>query len=229
MKPTVNIKGIRDGLLVTLGEGEWPELETALLEQMQQQAEFLKGASLTLEVGNKSINASEMGRLRDSLSDFGVSLRAVLSTSTLTENTAQSLGLATRISKPPPQRTQTRLREGGTTSGERAILIRRTLRSGVSLNHSGHVTLIGDVNPGAEIIATGSVIVWGRLKGVVHAGADGDKSTFVCALLLSPTQLRIAGEIAIPPKKRKRGNTQPEIAFLQDGQIIAEPWDIKPR
>ena len=66
------------------------------------------------------------------------------------------------------------------------------------------------------------MIVWGRLRGVVHAGAQGDEGALVCALELIPTQLRIAGEIAVSPKKTGKG--QPEVASLKDGNLIAEPW-----
>jgi septum site-determining protein MinC len=57
---------------------------------------------------------------------------------------------------------------------------------------------------------------------VVHAGAEGDEEAVVCALDLSPTQLRIAGQIALAPKRR--GKPQPEMARLKNGQVVAEPW-----
>jgi septum site-determining protein MinC len=109
--------------------------------------------------------------------------------------------------------------------GEQAVLVQRTLRSGYSLVFPGHVVIIGDVNPGAQVIAGGNVIVWGRMRGVVHAGADGDVEAVVCALDLTPTQLRIAEKIAIPPTRR--GKPQPEIASLKDDQVIAEQWNPK--
>jgi septum site-determining protein MinC len=117
-------------------------------------------------------------------------------------------------------------------TGESAMLVRRTLRSGFKLVQQGHVVVIGDVNPGAEIVATGSVVVWGRLRGVVHAGAEGDEHAVVCALNMAPTQLRIAGLIAIIPQRTPQGRggqreskIQPEMAFIQGGQVMAEPWN----
>ena len=97
------------------------------------------------------------------------------------------------------------------------------MRSGAKVTHEGSVVVLGDVNPGAEVVAGGSVIVWGRLRGVVHAGAGGDEKAVVCALELAPTQLRIAGEIAVSPKKQ--GKNQPEVARLKEGQLVAEPWE----
>jgi septum site-determining protein MinC len=143
------------------------------LEQLDQQAEFLRGARLALDVGNRILKAIDLGQLRDQLSERGLTLWAVLSGSPTTEQTAQTLGLATRIAKPPPERVVS----SAVTSlkgGEQAVLVRRTLRSGFSLKHPGHIIVIGDVNPGAEIVAGGDVLVWGHLRGLVHAGAEGD-------------------------------------------------------
>jgi septum site-determining protein MinC len=110
-------------------------------------------------------------------------------------------------------------------AGEQATLIHRTLRSGFSIKFPGHVVVIGDINPGAEIIAGGDVVVWGRLRGMVHAGADGNELAVVCALDLSPTQLRIANRIAVTPQRR--GKAQPEMVRIQNGQVQAVPWESK--
>ena len=77
------------------------------------------------------------------------------------------------------------------------------------------------------IIAGGNVIVWGRLRGVVHAGATGNKDAMVCALDLAPTQLRIADQIAVSPARR--GRPKPEIARIRNGQLTAEEWQTKQR
>lgn len=105
------------------------------------------------------------------------------------------------------------------------ILVHRTLRSGQIIQHPGHVVVIGDVNPGAEIIAGGDVVVWGRLRGIVHAGAAGNDGAVVCALSLAPLQLRIGHHIARAPEGREDLPQRPEIASVQDGEIVAEPWE----
>jgi septum site-determining protein MinC len=107
--------------------------------------------------------------------------------------------------------------------GTGGVLIKRTLRSGRTVRSTGHVVVIGDVNPGAEIIAYGDVVVWGKLRGIVHAGANGDESANVCALDLAPTQLRIAGYISIPPSGKRR-QPKPEMAHIVNGQIEAVAW-----
>lgn len=220
-QPLVQIKGIREGLLIILGEGDWSEVQTALLEQLELQKEFLKGARIALDVGNHILKAVDLGQLRNELSERELNLWAVMSNSPRTVDTAQTLGLATRISRPKPDRVVQPLNTT-LSSGEQAVVVQRTLRSGFSLKSPGHVVVIGDVNPGAEIIAGGNVIVWGRLLGMVHAGAEGDDTALVCALDLAPTQLRIASCIATTPKRK--GKPQPEIARVEDGQVVAEAW-----
>ena len=108
-----------------------------------------------------------------------------------------------------------------------AVLVRRTLRSGQTVRHTGHIVVIGDVNPGAEIIAGGDVVVWGRLRGTVHAGAGGDDDAVVCALVLAPTQLRIGSHIARSPGGEPGRRILPEVASVQGDQIVAKPWGEK--
>jgi septum site-determining protein MinC len=221
MQPTIEVKGIRDGILIILGEGRWEEVEATLLQHLDLQASFLQGARLALDVGNHVVKAAELGKLRNEISERGITLWAVISNSPVTEMTSQTLGLATRLSKPRPELTNAKI-ETKLQDGEQAILIQKTLRSGYSVQHKGHVIILGDVNPGAEIIASGNIIVWGRLRGLVHAGAEGNENCMVCALDLSPTQLRIAGHIAsTPPQKRL---IQPESARLVNGKVVSETW-----
>jgi len=220
MRPKVQFKGIREGLLVTLSDGEWSEIELALMEQVDAQADFLKGARLILNVENHVINAAALGKLRDQLSDKGLSIWAVLTNSPTTETNAQALGMATRIYQGPV--VQPKVSRNKDQDGDEAILVHRTLRSGASIKFDGHIIVIGDVNPGAEIIAGGNVVVWGKLRGMVHAGANGNPDAVVCALGLSPTQLRIGEKIAVSPSDG--GTMQPEKAFIRDDKVVAEPW-----
>lgn len=214
----IQIKGIRDGLLITLGDAPWPDLATAFVKNVDERSSFFQGARVALNVGENELRVAELSALRDQLSERGIALWAILSESPVTETTAQYLGLATRLSKPRP----VPIREVVELPEDAAKWVKGPLRSGVRILFDGNVVVMGDVNAGAEIIAGGSVIVWGRLRGVVHAGAQGDEKAVVCALELAPTQLRIAGEIAVSPKKQ--GKIHPEVACLKDGQLVAEPW-----
>src|SRR5205823_5759540 len=104
-----------------------------------------------------------------------------------------------------------------------AIFVSRTIRSGQVIRHHGHVTILGDVNAGSEIIAGGTVVVWGRLRGTVHAGAMGDRQAIICALELTPTQLRIADLIARTPEDS--AGRFPEVARIEGDRISVEVWE----
>ncbi len=97
-----------------------------------------------------------------------------------------------------------------------------SLRNGQRISIDGTVIIIGDINPGAEVVATGSIIVLGQLKGLAHAGCNGEQEAIVSALYMAPVQLRIAGEIVIFPDEKKNGNKPPEYAFVKDGTIFVE-------
>lgn len=217
----IEIKGIRDGILVEISSGNWKERERALLAHIRDNKQFFEGGRLALDVGNHKLNAEALSSLRNALADENITLWAVKSTSLITEQTAQNLGLAIRIRQSTgPQEGELPL---SSIEGDEAIFVRRTLRSGHKVKHPGHVIVLGDVNPGAEIIAGGNILVWGRLRGTVHAGAQGDQEAVVCALELTPTQLRIADKISISPSEE--GRQEPEIARLKEGQVVASAWD----
>lgn len=71
-------------------------------------------------------------------------------------------------------------------------VIKGMLRSGRRVDFEGSIVVLGDVNSGAEIVAEGNVIVLGKLRGFAHAGAKGNRSAFIAANEITPTQLRIA-------------------------------------
>ena len=98
-----------------------------------------------------------------------------------------------------------------------------TLRGGQTLHHIGNIIVVGDVNPGTELVATGDIVVFGRLLGVAHAGAQGDDSAKVYALQLQATQLRIASCIAVDDETTHVG-IKPEVAFVRDGRITIAPY-----
>ena len=216
----VQIKGIRDGLLATFMDAAWDEQHVALLAQIDERPAFFQGARLAMDLGSQILKVNDLVDLRDHLSERNVTLWAVVSESPTTEQTAQLLGLATRISKPRPEE-QRQFAEP--FAEDTALFVNKTLRSGTRVEFPGTVVVFGDVNPGAEIVAEGHVIVWGRVRGVIHAGAKGDRSAFICALDLSANQLRIADEVSAMLKPHK--DPKPEIASINsEGRLQAEIW-----
>lgn len=217
----VQIKGIRDGLLATFSDAAWEDQRIALLAQIDERPAFFQGARLAMDVGAQILKVNDLVDLRDHLSERNVNLWAVISELPTTEKTSQLLGLATRISKPRPEEQR---QFADTISDDTALFINKTLRSGTRVEYPGHIVVMGDVNPGAEIVAEGNVIVWGRVRGMIHAGAKGDRSAFICALDLSANQLRIADEVSAMLKPQK--DPKPEIASINsEGRLQAELWD----
>lgn len=109
--------------------------------------------------------------------------------------------------------------------GDRTLTLHRTLRSGASIRFDGDITVFGDVNPGAQLFASGNIVVLGTLKGMAHAGATGAEDSFIFGFDLQPTQLRIGRKIAIVPgKKPSKSGMSPDIARIEDGQIVIDPY-----
>ena len=104
------------------------------------------------------------------------------------------------------------------------LVVNRTIRSGQEIKSPGSVMICGNVNPGAQIIAGGSIDIRGACKGLVHAGAYGDASAFIVADQLMPTQIRIADRIAQPPENMKKPKCA-ERASIKNGKIVIEPME----
>jgi septum site-determining protein MinC len=246
----IRMKGTRKGLAIALEEGNWQELLHELDVRLDQASAFFRGSQVNLSTGKRDISQAELQQFVDVLTKHEIQLASLRTVSGVAAQAAQALGV--RLALPEVSGDQT----GGHAPLEEVsegLLVRRTLRSGQLLQHLGHVVVIGDVNPGAEIIAGGDVVVWGRVRGMIHAGALGDNKAIVCALELQPTQLRIGSHIATSPPEtepsssrlerdsgafpqgraasRQSGESkrevQPEVAFVQDGRIVAEPWSSR--
>jgi len=227
MTSPISIKGVKDGLLVNVPPIPWDEALATLLASMNDQEDFFRGARIALELHDLDLGAVELGHLRDELAERGIGLWAVLSSSDLTRTSAADMGFALSIQGETEQGYEDDEYNLPELKGEEAMLLQRTLRSGQCIRFPGHVIVMGDVNPGAEIIAAGHIIIWGRVRGTLHAGASGDDTARICALDLSPTQLRIAGHVATSPSRK--GKPKPEIVRMRDGQLVAEPWSEKRR
>jgi septum site-determining protein MinC len=127
--------------------------------------------------------------------------------------------------EPPPgaEPTDHGVEPSGVT-GAAVLIVHRTLRGGSVLRHSGDIILYGDVKPGAEIIAGGSISVLGTMMGMAHAGTRSGDKGWIMAHELRPTQLRIGPRITISQPADPRGPRAPEIAYVKDGGIVIEPY-----
>lgn len=209
---TVEFKGNKDGVTIyCLDNAEFSEILSDLAERLKQRAAFFGEAPVRIDVGQRELTEEETEALID----------------VVRQNSRLHLAAIHTASDRPPAIAAARrqgetedLRLDGFKEG-RALVIKRTLRSGQYIRFPGHVIVLGDVNPGAEIVADGDIYVFGTLRGIAHAGVDGDRSASVVALRLAPTQLRIADVISRAPDDSELPE-QPEYAYVSDlGVMIA--------
>jgi septum site-determining protein MinC len=173
--------------------------------------------SLVLESGAWPLTLPQLREIQSLLADRGLRLEGLRAVNRASLVAAAALGLVTESLQPVEASESRPAPEGGDLT-----IHRGTLRSGDHLQADGSVLLLGDVNPGARISAAGHVLVWGRLRGIAHAGSGGDASARIVALRLRPLQLRIASAVALGPEEDAPVGLAEE-ARLEDGVIRIDP------
>lgn len=217
----VTFKGTRDGITITLGEGSWRVIMSALSAMLNRPntRTFFRGARVLLETHGRTIAMEQLEELTMLLAQHDMTLIS-MSGSAQVQTAFALLRTAVRPTEPvaePPSVPQV-------VAEILPLVIRKTIRSGQVVQHAGSIIIIGDVNPGAAVIADGDLIVWGKVRGVVHAGAKGDEKAIVGALMLAPTQLRIGHYLAPLSTSTRQLRWPAEVARVKQGQIQVEPW-----
>lgn len=181
-----------------------------------------RAGTVVLEAGRWPLRLPDLRRLQELLGAQQLELVRVSSSHPDTLVAAAALGLDTDPGLPARPAPATATATATTAVAPDLLVHRGTLRSGDHLQAEGSVLLLGDVNPGARLSAVGNVLVWGRLRGIAHAGVAGDRNARIVALQLRPLQLRIAEVVARGPE----GLPPPglaEQALLVEGEIRIDP------
>lgn len=212
----IRFTGVDYGLLVCL---DWKVPLSQLLVEVeghiQKSPAFFADAKVFLEVDTRPVLQHEMEQLGVVLTRHGLTLQGVVSAASRVE------GISRPQSAPEPPRVV-----APTVDGKGALVVEhRTVRSGEKVASEGHLVIMGDVNPGAEVIAENNIIVWGSLKGAAYAGVPNHEDAVIAALHLSPIQLRIAEYIARPPDARPVTAAVPELARIDQDEIVVESWE----
>ncbi|HEY89707.1 MAG TPA: septum site-determining protein MinC [Thermoflexia bacterium] len=219
MNQFIVIKGTPQGLRLQPRSNNWEQVLNTLQHSLQEAGDFFRGGRVILELSPQhSLNEVTLATLRELVEKYELTLWAVTGGNLKVQRLVRQQGLRTKLPQPPVPRRDAAAKEAN------AQLVERTLRSGQRLQATQHVILVGDVNPGGEIVANGNIIVWGRVLGTAHAGATGDRFATIRALELNPAQLRIAGLITRSPEGTKPRPSEPEIAYIQENSIVVEPW-----
>lgn len=227
----IGIKNDGDQLLVILPTQAETNFDLPWSETWQELKHLLKTKEQSWQVGTKVclvaqdrlLDARQLQTIAKTLNDVQLSL------STIRTNRRQTAVVAATNGYSVQQNSAVELLVERAASSKEVLsptlaeplYLQSTVRSGVEIRHPGTIIICGDLNPGGKVIAAGDILVWGRLRGIAHAGAQGNHQCRITALQMEFTQLRIADAVARPPRIRPR-KLLPELAFVtQEGIKLA--------
>lgn len=221
VKGPVSFKGTMVGLYLVIEDGvDFNQIVVSLKQQLKQSSAFYKGAKVIGLVG-QHLSYSQKAMLESILLEQ--SGMVVESLEAPRQESPRESIKESPVKERPIEPKPTLHEPSESAQSSDTLFVTGTLRSGKSVKHPGHVVVIGDVNPGAEIVAEGNVFVMGRIMGFIHAGSAGNDASFVVANLLKPTQIRISKYISVPPSDDSiSSSTSPERAYVSNGLIKIE-------
>jgi septum site-determining protein MinC len=193
----VTIKGTKDGLTLHLDDSCSFDQLLHELEEMLSLKQYEHGSGpvigVNVKVGNRFVNKSQREKLESVIKQKRNLIVETIDSNVITKDEALRLKRETEV-----------------------VSVAKIVRSGQILQVKGDLLLIGDVNPGGTVIAGGNIFVLGALKGIAHAGVDGNKQAIIAASLLKPTQLRISEIIKQAPDIIPAEGRDMECAFLNE-------------
>jgi septum site-determining protein MinC len=209
MSEIVKIRGLKYGLqLLFERNASFDEVKNSILEKLTTGDKFfIRGT--TVFADKNEFSEEQIEQLRRIFHQHGM-----LFSDKLPSFASKSVH---EKSAPAPITPDLKIEPKKTT-----VVVNKTLRGGQEVRTESSVLVFGNVNPGAQIIAGGSIDVRGFCRGTVHAGAFGDETACIVADKLRPIQIRIADLIARPPDNIKKA-VQAERASIKNGYIVFEP------
>ena len=205
--------GLNDEVVIDLSSfNSLEEMKTQLDKSLAIVHKYGKETQVCIDIGIKRLTERQLRELENVVGENGLYLKGLRNS----ESPAN---------RDPSQKTvitpQSQFAEGSDT-----VMICRHLRSGQKFFTRGNIVILGDINPGAEIIAGGNILVMGALRGMAHAGAMGDEESVIAAFRLNPTQLRIANHITRAPDGERFEINNPELARIRAGKVVIERLKI---
>jgi septum site-determining protein MinC len=191
---------------------DWSEIWEQLKHRLNFGERFWQtGTPLDLLAQERLLDSRQLQQIAEALAEVGLKIERVYASRRQTAVAAAMAGYCVeQHARETPLVTP---EEATAESPEPPLYLKATLRSGVEIRHPGTVVIFGDVNPGCTVIASGDILIWGRLRGIAHAGSRGDRARTVAALQMEATQLRIADVLARVPEPPP-GDFYPEIAYV---------------
>jgi septum site-determining protein MinC len=204
----------------------WSEVWQELKHRLQSQEEsWQAGTAVTLIAKDQLLDARQLNNIAETLSEVQLHLERVYTSRRQTAVAAATSGYSVE-QEVYSQSLLVADEETKPQALAEPLYLQSTIRSGVEIRHPGTIIVLGDINPGGAAIAAGDIFVWGRLRGVAHAGAQGNKQCRILALKMEPTQLRIADAVARAPKASPK-LLEPEVAYVTgEGIRLAKALDF---
>ena len=216
MSQPVVLKSNRYGInLILDADMPFGQLEEAILEKFRESEKFFKNAKIAISFEGRRLSQEEEFSILDMIAkNTSIQVICVVDQDEMREQMYK-------------EKIDSYYQDVADNTGE---FYKGTLRSGQVLKCDTSIVIIGDVNPGAKIIAKGNIVILGSLKGNAYAGAAGDESCFVTALDMDPVQIKIGNVIGRSADRgpweaiRNRHRTMdPQIALDSKGNIMIEP------
>lgn len=215
MNNCITLKGIKDGVEILLDETTpFVQVLEEASTKLAEGKDFFGSAALHLFVKGRILPEENQEKLAQIIHEI--------------------LPSRTNITFEQPQPARPVVPKAEYVTKPSATFIKGTVRSGQIVEAEGDLIIAGDVNPGANVIAGEDIVVMGSLRGIVHAGVNGNRDAVVIALKVAPSQLRIADMITRAPDKEEKRRSfkaeityKPEIAYIKDDTIFID--DYSPR
>ncbi|MBC7960177.1 MAG: septum site-determining protein MinC [Vallitaleaceae bacterium] len=229
MKDAILIKGNKYGLSISINEQlEFEAIKVALFAKLDDSRKFFGSSKVSLSFEGRTLSAQEQKELIEVVQKASdLDIICVLDQDSETDNNIEIVSEMMTHKKVVELQNHRPLQQkpliAETVPESAAVFHKGTLRSGQEVVTESSIIIMGNVHFGAKVAAKGNVIVIGKLNGAVHAGKDGNEKAFIVALNMSPTQLRIADVFGrAPDKKSKKIIITPQIAIVEDEQIVIE-------
>jgi septum site-determining protein MinC len=207
---------------------DWSEIWESLQSRVNSnEKSWSDGTSVHLVVKDRLLDARQLQMIEESLQDANLQLKKVITSRRQTAVASVMAGYSVEQESPnelliPRTEEEEEEETAQLQNLVEPLYYQNTVRSGVEVRHPGTIIIFGDVNPGGIISSAGDILVWGSLRGIAHAGAQGNRKCRILALKMQPTQLRIADAIARPPEA-PLNHYEPEIAYMGTEGIRISP------
>ncbi|MBH0157712.1 MULTISPECIES: septum site-determining protein MinC [Fictibacillus] len=197
LQHNVTIKGTKDGLVLLLDDKCSFDL---LVEELNDKltagsSQMLSGPVISVKVkaGNRYLTAEQEEKLIEVLKQKENLILDHIESDVITKAEAEEMRKDAQV-----------------------VTVSKVVRSGQVLDIQGDLLLVGDVNPGATVMATGNIYILGSLKGIAHCGTKGNEEAIIAASVMKPSQLRIAHHINRAPDSYPELGNEMEFAYISN-------------